>query len=298
MTAQHLKRAVENSQAISSTLVESDGFGERLKEAFGTDKPAAIAKKLDISYQGAKNYLEGRVPSAESLIVISRSTGYSIHWLLTGQGERTVHTVFNSRRSAVEERAEPLVIELPAPDRQALERLVAATGASAREEIVRLVHEFLIAKGVLTEESQPSNLVFFGEYTSMIELPMMGEISAGGAIEAVPVNETVLVPDIFKPKPGQRYMVLRVRGDSMNGDDIRDGSYIICEVRHEASNGEIVAALIDGQNVTVKRFYREGSRIRLQPANPEHTPVFIDESQRLEIQGVVVGMWRPSQLAK
>jgi transcriptional regulator with XRE-family HTH domain len=74
----------------TSTGRRTSGFGSRLAEAFGTHKPARIAEKLGVTYQAAKNYLEGRVPSPDTLLAISDSTGYSIHWLLTGVGPKQV----------------------------------------------------------------------------------------------------------------------------------------------------------------------------------------------------------------
>lgn len=81
---------VEHLSTNISTRIEGEGFSERLKAAFGTEKPADIARKLSITYQGAKNYLSGRIPSPETLVEISRSTGCSIDWLLTGRGAKVV----------------------------------------------------------------------------------------------------------------------------------------------------------------------------------------------------------------
>ncbi len=72
-------------------------------------------------------------------------------------------------------------------------------------------------------------------------------------------------------------------------DNIQEGDYVIVQKRKQARNGETVVALLDGGEVTLKRFYREGRRIRLQPANRNHEPIMVD---RVEIQGVVVGLWR------
>jgi len=73
-------------------------FGKRLILAFNTDKPAEIARKLGITYQGAKNYLDGRVPAPDTLVEIARSTGYSIHWLLTGEGPETIKSARTENR--------------------------------------------------------------------------------------------------------------------------------------------------------------------------------------------------------
>jgi len=85
--------------------------------------------------------------------------------------------------------------------------------------------------------------------------------------------------------------VLRVKGDSMIEEQIRDGDFVIVEDRKTADNGEMVIALVGGSDVTLKKYYREHDRVRLQPANPSMQPLFFDPGQ-VQIQGVVVGMMR------
>jgi repressor LexA len=85
--------------------------------------------------------------------------------------------------------------------------------------------------------------------------------------------------------------VLRVKGDSMIDEQIRDGDFVIVEDRKTAENGEMVIALIGGADVTLKKFYRENGRIRLQPANPAMHPLIFDALQ-VQVQGVVVGVMR------
>jgi repressor LexA len=85
--------------------------------------------------------------------------------------------------------------------------------------------------------------------------------------------------------------VLRVKGNSMLDEQIKDGDFVIVEDRRTAENGEMVIALIDGSDVTLKKFYRENGHIRLQPANPAMQPILVDPGQ-VQIQGVVVGVMR------
>jgi repressor LexA len=85
--------------------------------------------------------------------------------------------------------------------------------------------------------------------------------------------------------------VLRVKGDSMIDEQIRDGDFVIVEDRKSADNGEMVIALVGGLDVTLKKFYRENGRVRLQPANPAMQPIMVDADQ-VQIQGVVVGVMR------
>lgn len=126
-----------------------------------------------------------------------------------------------------------------------------------------------------------------------VELPILGLVAAGSPIEALEDRQWIQVPQEFC-KSGEHF-VLRVVGNSMIDEQIRDGDYIIVERRNIAENGEMVVALIDGKEATVKKFYRDSDgRIRLQPANPTAQPIYIEE-ERLEIKGVVVGLLRKYQ---
>lgn len=122
-----------------------------------------------------------------------------------------------------------------------------------------------------------------------VELPLLGYVAAGVPIEAVASAETILVPDSLVGK--RDTYVLRVRGDSMIDEQIRDGDFVIVEDRKTADNGEMVIALLHGSDVTLKKFYREGPNIRLQPANPAVQPIVVD-ADRVQVQGVVIGVMR------
>jgi repressor LexA len=121
-------------------------------------------------------------------------------------------------------------------------------------------------------------------------LPLFGYIAAGRPIEAVSAPETLQIPDHFLPRKGS-YYVLQVQGDSMIEEHIQDGDYVVVESRQSANRGDTVVALIDGENVTLKKFYPEGDRIRLQPANAAIAPLVFDSS-RVRIQGIVVSVMR------
>ena len=122
-----------------------------------------------------------------------------------------------------------------------------------------------------------------------VELPLLGFVAAGVPIEAVATSESIAVPEDLVGK--RDTYVLKVRGDSMIDEQIRDGDFVIVEDRKTAENGEMVIALLGGSEVTLKKFYRENGRIRLQPANPAMQPLLVTPEQ-LQIQGVVVGVMR------
>jgi repressor LexA len=123
-----------------------------------------------------------------------------------------------------------------------------------------------------------------------VELPMLGYVAAGHPIEAVMGGDTIAVPEALISGRRDTY-VLRVKGESMIDEQIRDGDWVVVEDRHSADNGEMVIALVGGDDVTLKKFYRESGRIRLQPANPTMAPIYVDPD-RVQIQGVVVGVMR------
>jgi repressor LexA len=118
---------------------------------------------------------------------------------------------------------------------------------------------------------------------------LLGQVAAGTPIEAVENAETISVPEEFIRRDDT--FCLKVKGDSMIDDGIRDGDYIIVEGRETAVNGETVVALI-GNDATVKKFYREADgRVRLQPANSAMQPIMVAAGD-LAIRGVVVGLMR------
>ena len=123
------------------------------------------------------------------------------------------------------------------------------------------------------------------------ELPLLGSVAAGLPIEAVTAQETINVPEDFVRRGGNHY-VLRVRGNSMIDEQIRDGDFVVISERASADNGEMVIALVNNSSATVKKFYRErDGRIRLQPANDAMSPIYVHEND-VAIQGVVVGVLR------
>ena len=110
-------------------------------------------------------------------------------------------------------------------------------------------------------------------------------------VEAIPGDDTIAVPDDLIPRRGRSY-VLKVRGNSMIDDHIKDGDYLVVHERNQADNGQTIVALVHGTGATVKKFHREpGGWIRLDPANPAMSPLRIHERD-IVVQGVVVGVIR------
>jgi repressor LexA len=123
-----------------------------------------------------------------------------------------------------------------------------------------------------------------------LEFPLLGRIAAGQPVEAVANPETLSLGDFARSK--SNIFVLRVKGDSMIDDHICDGDYILVEGITTAQNGEIVVALIEGTDATLKRFFKEsGSKVRLQPANSQMDPIVLPAND-VRIQGRVIGVLR------
>ncbi|MCI0432806.1 MAG: transcriptional repressor LexA [Gemmatimonadetes bacterium] len=158
------------------------------------------------------------------------------------------------------------------------------------------VHEHLEnlrAKGYIRKSFNASRSIELlrGGPGSAIELPLLGSVAAGHPIEAIEDQETIAVPQDLLARGGRHY-VLRVRGDSMIDEQIRDGDYVIVNARNVAQNGDMVVALVHGDSATVKKLYREkDGRVRLQPANASMPPMFFGPGD-VTVQGIVVGVIR------
>src|SRR6266511_3570829 len=160
------------------------------------------------------------------------------------------------------------------------------------------VHEHLTnleRKGYIRRahnESRAIEIVPPKGQTGATELPLLGLVAAGQPIEAISGNDTIAVPDVLVPRRGGRSYVLKVRGDSMIDEHIKDGDFVVVQERNQADSGQTVVALVHGDSATVKRFYREpGGWIRLQPSNPTMQPLRVNERDVI-VQGVVVGVIR------
>ncbi len=156
--------------------------------------------------------------------------------------------------------------------------------------------EALESRGHLHRDSNRARSIQLSPRRSQVvhSLPLYGYIAAGRPIEAIAAPENLEIPESFLPHRASNYYVLRVQGDSMIDEHIQDGDYIVVESRGTANPGEMVVALIDNENATLKRFYPEGTQIRLQPANETLAPIRLD-AERVKVQGVVVSVMRKYQ---
>jgi len=143
-------------------------------------------------------------------------------------------------------------------------------------------------KGLLTRDYNKSRLKQAMSVNTGVVLPLVGRIAAGQPIEAVENPETISLADFVRSK---EVFVLEVRGESMQDEHIVDGDYVLVEKIKVAHNGDIVVALVDGSDATLKRFYREGDNTRLQPSNVNMQPIIVPAAS-VAIQGRVIGVLR------
>ena len=143
-------------------------------------------------------------------------------------------------------------------------------------------------KGALSREWNRSRGIAPAEQSSARQVPLLGLVAAGRPIEPFPDEESIEVPASLLGK-GEHF-VLRVRGDSMVEDGIRDGDFVVVSRRGTAKNGQTIVALVRGE-ATLKRYYAEGARVRLQPANSGMRPLTY-EARDVVVQGVVTGLIR------
>lgn len=172
-----------------------------------------------------------------------------------------------------------------------LEEIGAAFGLSSVATVHKHI-QHLVEKGFLRKAWNRSRSVepLLPSEQGSVTLPLLGSVVAGAPIEAVEVAESIEVPRDLVPRRGESF-VLRVRGDSMIEEQIRDGDYVIVESRQEARDGDTVVALVRGQEATLKKLYRRGRSVRLQPANAAMPPIDLPAAE-VQVRGVVRGLLR------
>lgn len=153
------------------------------------------------------------------------------------------------------------------------------------------IHQHIQAlkdKGYLNKQKNQPRSIEIEKSEKLVSIPLLGTIAAGEPIEAIQQNETIMVQQNLFAKSGEHY-ALKVAGDSMIDEGIFDGDTVIIRKQSTVENGETAVALINGDEVTLKKIYKEKNRIKLQPANPNLKPIFVKD---IDIQGKVTGIVR------
>jgi repressor LexA len=260
---------------------------ERIQETYEDANAPEIARLTGKTKQTVYRWRDGDIPPLEVLVEICKSRRVSLSWLAMNEGPKSLNGSVGLEEGEV-------AIYFGPKEHEIIQKLAGESKRAFEDEVRELLLEKLEDKGLVTTKTGESNLIFFGDAVpKMVELPFLGEIAAGEPLMIFERDEKISVPD-FAQKRGKKYMVLRVRGDSMIDDGILDGALIICEVRNTATPGETIVAVIDGNSATVKKYYPERGRIRLQPSNAAHLPLYVSDD-RLKIQGIAVAIFhKPS----
>ena len=176
-----------------------------------------------------------------------------------------------------------------------LEEIAVHLGVSS----VATVHEHLanlITKGLVQREENQKRAIELNTSEPMVHVPLLGTIAAGRPIEAIQEKENIALPANRLPKSGNIF-ALKVIGDSMINEGINNGDVILVREQRTASNGQKVVALIDNSEATVKKFYKERGRIRLEPANKDFEPIIVTkEDGNFQIQGLVIDVVRTNDI--
>ncbi len=176
--------------------------------------------------------------------------------------------------------------------REIAEHFDLSSPATVHQHVQSLVEKGVITVGEDGEARSIEVIVQEKPAAFAVMLPLAGLITAGAPIEAVEQNETMAVPTNFVVDGSNSY-VLKVKGQSMIEDGILNGDYVVIERNPSPKNGEVVVALLDNTYATLKRFYRETNRIRLQPANSTMDPIYVKDCIIQGVVRAVIRQFRP-----
>ena len=198
---------------------------------------------------------------------------------MTKQDQQRAERILDYIRETIDERGYPPSV------REIAEAVGLASTSAVHHHLTKLEKDGRLQK----EATRSRALTLPGSHgAKVVNAPIVGEIAAGQPIEAYEDRtETMALPAGLAPKHDT--FVLRVRGKSMIEDHIDNGDYVVIQPQDTARDGEIVVAILDDNTATLKRFYKERDRIRLQPANSEMEPIY---ARDVKIQGKVIGVIR------
>ncbi|HEV2011077.1 MAG TPA: transcriptional repressor LexA [Candidatus Limnocylindria bacterium] len=198
---------------------------------------------------------------------------------MTKQDQQRAERILDYIRETVDERGYPPSV------REIAEAVGLASTSAVHHHLTKLEKDGRLQK----EATRSRALTLPGSHAAkLVNAPIIGEIAAGQPIEAYEDRtETMTLPAELAPRHDT--FVLRVRGKSMIEDHIDNGDYVVIQPQDTARDGEIVVAILDDNTATLKRFYRERDRVRLQPANSEMEPIY---ARDVKIQGKVIGVIR------
>lgn len=151
--------------------------------------------------------------------------------------------------------------------------------------------------GRLNKERNHPRSVVIRDAETMVKIPLLGTIAAGAPIEAIENKESIAIPKSRLPRSGEVY-ALRVQGDSMSDEGVNDRDTILIKKQNTAENGDKVVALLNGNEATLKTFYKEKGQIRLQPANKSYQPIIVTQGQEFSLQGVLLDVIQTNEIGQ
>ena len=200
---------------------------------------------------------------------------------MTKQDQRRAERILEFIRETVSDRGYPPSV------REIAEAVGLASTSAVHHHLTKLEREGRLQKAATRSRALtvPDAMA-----AKAVRAPIVGEIAAGAPIYAYPdQSETISVPTELTGKGGKNTFVLRVRGKSMIEDHIDDGDYVVVQQQSTARDGDIIVALLEDNRATLKRFFKEKDRVRLQPANGAMQPIY---TRDIQIQGKVIGVIR------
>ena len=178
-----------------------------------------------------------------------------------------------------------------APTEREIARRFKIFPSTAHEHLTTLQNKGYLEKN----PGQARGIKIADSSVGLVRIPLLGTISAGQPIEAIQNPETIMVLKSQLSKTGEHF-ALQVKGDSMIDENIHDGDTILIKKQSVAENGERVVALLNGNEATLKTFYKEKGQIRLQPANKNYQPIIVKKGQEFSLQGVLLDVIKTSEV--
>jgi SOS-response transcriptional repressor LexA len=251
--------------------IDYEGFVERVRQCLSASNIPQIAEKLGLEKQTVYNWQKGSLPRPEKIEQIANLGQVSLDWLLTGNEKK------------------PIKFHLE-PYADTIQRLANQEGIDFESTVKKLIREALHGRNALGEGVEQPGI--FNPGMGVIWIPLLGKIAAGRPIERIPQVQMIAVADSY-PKHWKMFALV-VEGDSMKDRGIHEGDRLVCASERSPTKGDVVVALIDGEESTVKTYEARDGKILLKPANPEFKTMEYDP-ERVYLQGVVLEVIRKAQ---
>ncbi|MBX7219636.1 MAG: helix-turn-helix domain-containing protein [Blastocatellia bacterium] len=271
-------------------------FLNRVIEAFGAKNGAQVARFVGLTPQSVGAWAKGSMPKRQVLLDITKQTGVSLHWLITGEGTKFV--VSEDQKNFVlpsQEKGDRLSVLLEYNMGKVAREMAAKAGIDPGDQVALMVWEYMADKGLIRKKlSQEEILIALETEERTIgwkKIRLMGSIAAGKPIQLYHNDEVhwIDAPDIMVPNDDTYALI--AKGDSMIGEGVFHNDVVVINPYGTVTQGTTIVAVIGGEEATLKKFYRNGTFASLESANPNYAPIPVPLS-KLDIKGVLVGVLR------